>query len=311
MLRVAFHPNYVLSVSENHRFPMVKYDQLAMLLMDESLITPCNLFRPEKVDIKILALTHDEGYIQKVLDGNLSKLEEREIGFNYTKELVERELTLVGATIECCHFAIEHGVAMNIAGGTHHAFSDRGEGFCVFNDQAVAANYLIEKKLAKKVLIIDLDVHQGNGTAEIFENNSAVITFSMHGENNYPFLKQKSDFDVPLPDGTTDGYYLNVLKMSLKHLMSEVEPDFVFYQSGVDVLKTDKMGKISLTKAGCKHRDELVFKFAKENQLPLVVCMGGGYSLNINDIVEAHTNTFRVAHELYCTGSLNCDLKLK
>ena len=309
MLRVAFHNNYVHPLPKNHRFPMLKYDQLPMSLMDEYLITPCNLFRPKKVSKEVLALTHNETYIQKVLEGTLSKKEERETGFTHSKELVERELTFVGGTIKCCHYAIEHGVSMNIAGGTHHAFSNRGEGFCLFNDQAVAANYLIERKLAKKVLIIDLDVHQGNGTAEIFAGNSSVITFSMHGENNYPFLKQKSDLDVPLPDNTTDGYYLNVLRISLKHLMKEVQPDFLFYQSGVDVLGTDKMGKLSMTKEGCKKRDEFVLKLAKVNKLPIVICMGGGYSPDIKDIVEAHTNTFRVVKNTYFTEPPLCSVQ--
>ena len=308
MLRVAFHINYVLDVPENHRFPMVKYEQLAMCLMDEYLITPCNLFRPEKVDKTILALTHTGTYIDQLLEGQLTIEEQRSIGFKYSEELIERELTIAGGTIKCCHFALEYGVSVNIAGGTHHAFSNKGEGFCLLNDQAVAANYLIENRLAKKVLIIDLDVHQGNGTAEIFKNNKSVTTFSMHGENNYPFQKQKSDLDVPLPDGTVDGYYLNVLKMSLKHLFKEVEPDFVFYQSGVDVLATDKMGKLSLTKEGCKKRDELVIQTVKGKGVPLVLCMGGGYSPQVSDVVEAHVNTFRVIKDNYFTEELSCGL---
>jgi acetoin utilization deacetylase AcuC-like enzyme len=194
---------------------------------------------------------------------------------------------------------LEHGIAFNVAGGTHHAGTNWGEGFCLLNDQAIAANYLLHKKLTSSILIIDLDVHQGNGTAQIFENQPAVFTLSMHGANNFPFRKEKSDLDIPLPDGMGDEAYLQLLYNTLPRLISKQKPDFIFYLSGVDVLETDKLGKLSLTKAACKLRDQFVFQQCITNNIPVQVSMGGGYSPEIRDIVEAHCNTFRVANELY------------
>jgi acetoin utilization deacetylase AcuC-like enzyme len=188
---------------------------------------------------------------------------------------------------------------MNVAGGTHHAFEDRGEGFCLLNDFGVAANYLLQKKLAHKILIIDLDVHQGNGTAKLFENDNRVFTFSMHGKHNYPFHKEKSDLDIELKDGITDDEYLGLLYEALPSLVKDINPDFAFYLSGVDILQTDKFGKLKVTIDGCRERDSFVFATLKNNQIPVVVSMGGGYSPQIKTIVEAHCNTFRVANALY------------
>jgi acetoin utilization deacetylase AcuC-like enzyme len=202
-------------------------------------------------------------------------------------------------TIDCCHYALQYGVAINVAGGTHHAFANRGEGFCMLNDMAVAANYLLHNQLAKKILIIDLDVHQGNGTAKIFENNNRVFTFSMHGQHNYPFHKEKSDLDVPLLDGTDEGTYLTILKNTLPELLKTVQPDFVFYLSGVDILNTDRFGKLQVSVQGCKQRDAFVFTSLQQQHIPCAVAMGGGYSADVKIIVEAHCNTFRVAQELF------------
>jgi acetoin utilization deacetylase AcuC-like enzyme len=188
---------------------------------------------------------------------------------------------------------------MNIAGGTHHAFADRGEGYCCFNDQAVAANWLLQEGLAKRILIIDLDVHQGNGTASIFESEPKVFTFSMHGERNYPIRKEKSDLDIGLPDGMEDDAYLKILRETLPRIADAFQPDFVFYQSGVDILATDKLGRLNISREGCKERDKIVFSFAKQHRLPVVASMGGGYSPRIADIVEAHANTFRMAQEVF------------
>jgi acetoin utilization deacetylase AcuC-like enzyme len=188
---------------------------------------------------------------------------------------------------------------MNVAGGTHHAFKDRGEGFCLLNDFAVAANYLLQQKLAKKILIIDLDVHQGNGTAKIFEDDGRVFTFSMHGKNNYPFQKEKSDLDVELPDGIQDEDYLNRLNDILPSLIQNVKPDFAFYLSGVDILETDKFGKLKVTMQGCKKRDAIVLSLLKKECIPVVIAMGGGYSPHIKIIVEAHCNTFQLAREIF------------
>ena len=190
-------------------------------------------------------------------------------------------------------------VALNAAGGTHHAFSDRGEGFCLLNDFAVAANYMLYQLMAKKILIIDLDVHQGNGTAKIFEKEDRVFTFSMHGEHNYPFKKERSNLDIPLKDNTGDDEYLKLLDQALDKLLPQVNPDMTFYLSGVDILETDKFGKLRVTLNGCKQRDEMVFTKLKTLQIPCVVAMGGGYSSDIKIITEAHCNTFRSAKSIY------------
>ena len=188
---------------------------------------------------------------------------------------------------------------MNIAGGTHHAYSYRGEGFCLLNDQAIAASYLLRKKLVKKILIVDLDVHQGNGTAEIFSEEPSVFTFSMHGKNNYPFKKEKSNLDLELENGTEDEEYLRLLKQTLPQLIKEQQPDFIFYLSGVDILATDKLGKLGCTEAGCKERDRFVLQTCRDYKIPVQVSMGGGYSPEIKHIVNAHANTFRLAQEIW------------
>jgi acetoin utilization deacetylase AcuC-like enzyme len=216
-----------------------------------------------------------------------------------SKELVIREKKIAQGTIECVDFSINNGISMNIAGGTHHAFRDRGEGFCMLNDQAIAANYLIKNNKAKKILIVDLDVHQGNGTASIFKENNNVFTLSFHGKKNYPFKKEKSDLDVEFLDKTNDEFYLNELKEILPKVFEKFEPDFVFYLAGVDVLENDKLGRLSMTIEGCKQRDRFVLELCKKNNLPLQISMGGGYSVNIKDILEAHSNTYRLAQEIY------------
>jgi acetoin utilization deacetylase AcuC-like enzyme len=188
---------------------------------------------------------------------------------------------------------------MNIAGGTHHSFSNKGEGFCLLNDQAIAAKYLLKNNNINKILIIDLDVHQGNGTASIFKSNKQVFTFSMHGAKNYPFKKEKSDLDIGLKDGTSDFEYLTVLKKTLLSLIKKVNPDFIFYLSGVDVIKTDKLGRLSLSIEGCKERDRFVFSLCEQENIPVQCSMGGGYSEDINIIVDAHLNTYKMAKEVY------------
>jgi acetoin utilization deacetylase AcuC-like enzyme len=229
----------------------------------------------------------------------LSPREVRDIGFPINEKFVRRGRHISQGTLECAQWALREGCAMNVAGGTHHAFADRGEGFCCFNDQAVAANWLLREGLAQKILIVDLDVHQGNGTAKIFEKEDRVFTFSMHGERNYPLRKEKSDLDIGLPDGTDDAHYLRTLREALPRIADEFEPDFVFYQSGVDILESDKLGRLNVSREGCRERDRFVFQFCKNNRLPVVASMGGGYSPRISDIVEAHANTFRVAQEVF------------
>ncbi len=299
MLKIAFNPIYAHPLPEGHRFPMLKYELIPQQLLHEGSISSDNLFSPSSCKESIVLLTHDKAYLQKLIQQTLTASEQRKIGFPQSPELTKRELMITQGTIDCCYAAMEHGVALNVAGGTHHAFRERGEGFCLLNDMAVAANYLLSKNLSKKILIIDLDVHQGNGTAKLFENEERVFTFSMHGEHNYPFHKEVSDLDIPLKDGTDSETYLNLLSINLPGLIKTFQPDFAFYLSGVDILDTDKFGKLKVTPEACKQRDTFVFNLLKKENIPVTVAMGGGYSPDIRTIVNAHCNTFRAAKQIY------------
>jgi len=299
MLKIAYDPKYAHPLPTGHRFPMLKYELIPAQLLHEGLITSENLFSPGMLSEEVILWTHDKSYWEQLRDLTLPAAAQRRSGFPLSAGLIERECQIAAGTIEGCHYALEYGVAFNVAGGTHHAGSDWGEGFCLLNDQAMAANYLFNNNLSSSILIIDLDVHQGNGTAEIFKNNPEVFTFSMHGANNFPFRKEKSDLDIPLADGTGDEEYLQLLKETLPGLIKRQRPGFIFYLSGVDVLATDKLGKLALTKNACKERDGFVFEQCITNHIPVQVSMGGGYSPQIRDIVEAHCNTFKVAGEMY------------
>jgi acetoin utilization deacetylase AcuC-like enzyme len=299
LLKIAFDPIYAHPLPEGHRFPMLKYELIPEQLLYEGTITQNNLFAPTASTDEVVLWTHDKDYVERLHQQALSAREQRHIGFPQSPRLTRREFVITQGTIDCCHFAMEHGVALNVAGGTHHAFANRGEGFCLLNDFGVAANYLLRKELAYKILIIDLDVHQGNGTASLFEKEPRVFTFSMHGAHNYPFHKEKSDLDIGLNDGTDDKLYLSLLQNTLHTLVHQLQPDFAFYLSGVDILSTDKFGKLKVSIAGCKQRDEMVFSQLKAKGIPCVVAMGGGYSPDIKTIVEAHCNTFRVAKDIY------------
>ncbi len=299
MLKIAFNKNYIHPLDENHRFPMIKYELIPEQLIRENTCSTDNFFEPGIISDELVLHTHEDQYFQRLKNIKLSKKEIREIGFPLTKGLVERELTIAQGTIECTKYSIEHGISMNIAGGTHHAFYDRGEAFCMLNDQAIAANYLIKKKLAERIMIIDLDVHQGNGTASIFKSNPEIFTISFHGKKNYPFRKEKSDVDIEFEDNTDDELYLKKLKKHIPSLIENFKPDFVFYLSGVDVLNNDKLGRLALSIDGCKERDKFILELCKANSIPTQVSMGGGYSELLRNIIEAHSNTFRLAQEIY------------
>jgi acetoin utilization deacetylase AcuC-like enzyme len=299
ILKIAFAPIYAHPLPEGHRFPMLKYELIPEQLLHEGSITIENIFTPNPCADEIILWTHSPEYLDKLKNQTLSAKEQRHIGFPQSPQLTDRELIIAQGTIDCCLFAKEAGVALNVAGGTHHAFKDRGEGFCMLNDMAVAANYLLRQQLAKQILIIDLDVHQGNGTAKIFENEPRVFTFSMHGEHNYPFHKEKSDLDVPLKDGIEDAEYLGLLKDALPRLINTIQPDFAFFLSGVDILNTDRYGKLKVTIDGCRQRDEFVFTTLIKHQIPCAVSMGGGYSADVKIITDAHCNTFRTAKDIY------------
>lgn len=299
MLKIAFDPIYVYPVPLNHRFPMSKYELIPGQLLHEGLITTENLFSPAMVSEDVILQTHNEVYWAQLRDLTLPAKEQRRTGFELSEQLIERERCIAQGTIDGCNYAFEYKIAFNVAGGTHHAGTNWGEGFCMLNDQAIAANYLLNNDLSLSILIIDLDVHQGNGTAQIFENEPRVFTFSMHGANNFPYRKERSDLDIPLPDGTSDHEYLSILKSTLPQIIAQQKPDFIFYLSGVDVLATDKLGKLSLSKQGCKERDRLVFEQCIANKIPVQVSMGGGYSPDIRDIINAHCNTFRLATQMF------------
>lgn len=299
MIRIAYDPIYAHPLPEGHRFPMLKYELIPGQLLHEGSITEKNLFKPISCNVETVLWTHDQAYLNKLLNQTLSAAEQRRIGFPQSPALTERELIITQGTIDCCTYAFEFGVALNIAGGTHHAFADRGEGFCLLNDMAVAANHLLHHQKASKIMIIDLDVHQGNGTAKLFKEKPSVFTFSMHGAHNYPFHKEISDLDIPLADGTTGAIYLKLLQETLPALIETVKPDFAFYLSGVDILDTDKFGKLKVSLNECKQRDEFVFNTLRKNNIPVTVAMGGGYSPDVRVIVEAHCNTFRLAADLY------------
>lgn len=293
MLQVAFHPDYIHPIPEGHKFPMEKYQLLPEQLLYEGTLDQAHFFEPNICLDEYILATHDHDYFQRLSELKITPREQRVSGFVHSEQLVLREKRIMEGTRMCAKRALKCGAAMNIAGGTHHAYSDRGEGFCLLNDQAVAANWLLNERLAKKILIIDLDVHQGNGTAELFRDSTQVFTFSIHGKNNYPLKKEVSHLDVELADGTADLEYLTSLKVNLDKVLRDFTPDFIFYQSGVDVLKTDKLGRLSLSIDGCKKRDEYVFEIVKELGVPVVCTMGGGYSREIKHIIEAHANTFR------------------
>ena len=299
MLKIAWSPVYKYDLPEGHRFPMAKYELIPEQLLYEGTVSEQNFFHPDLLSEEYGLLTHTREYWDKLNNVALSDREARAIGFPINEKFVLRGRHIAQGTVEAALFALKYGIAMNVAGGTHHAFADRGEGYCCFNDQAVAANYLLKNQLAKKILIVDLDVHQGNGTAHIFRDEPRVFTFSMHGERNYPLRKEKSDLDVALPDGMTDEPYLRLLREHLPRLAETVEPDFVFYLSGVDVLGTDKLGRLNMSRSGCRERDRIVLDYCHTNRIPVAVSMGGGYSTRLADIVEAHANTFRVAQEVF------------
>jgi len=299
MLKVAWNKYYAHKLPEGHRFPMEKYNLLPQQLIYEGTLTNENFFDPDCISEKRVLRIHSKAYLEKLKQCSLTRKEERATGFPLSSELVQRELMITQGTVTAVDYALKYKVSGNVAGGTHHAYRDRGEGFCLLNDIAIGSSYALEELNLQKVLVIDLDVHQGNGTAKIFENDRRVFTFSMHGEKNYPLHKENSDLDIPLPDNTTDDKYLEILSKALPNLINQQTPDIIFYQCGVDILASDKLGRLALSISGSKQRDQMVFTEAKKKNIPVVFNMGGGYSKKISTIIEAHANTFRTARDLY------------
>ncbi len=299
MLKIAHHAIYAHALPAGHRFPMEKYELLPTQLLYEGTCAAHNFFNPEVADDSLIKAVHTQAYIDDLNNLTLDKKAARKIGFPLSKALVKRELIITDGTKKASEFALKYGIAMNIAGGTHHAYSNRGEAFCLYNDQAIGARYIQAHYNIKKILIVDLDVHQGNGTAEIFSHDSDVFTFSMHGAGNYPFKKEQSDLDIALPNGTDDKTYLNTLKKTLPKLIEDHQPEFIYYLCGVDILETDKLGKLCCTIQGCAERDRFVLQTCKDAKIPVMCSMGGGYSPDIKTIINAHANTFRLAQDLF------------
>jgi acetoin utilization deacetylase AcuC-like enzyme len=299
LFKIAYHPDYVLPLPERHRFPMIKYELIYQQLQHQGIVSSGDFFEPSLIGDEPVVLAHDPAYWEKTKTLSYSKAEVQRMGFPLSEKLILRERRIAQGTIDGAMFALRDSVSFNIAGGTHHAGADWAEGFCLLNDQAIAANWLLALGKSKKILIIDADVHQGNGTAQIFNNNPKVFTFSIHAKHNFPFTKEKSDLDIGLADQTGDEEYLRIFADALSVLFVREKPDFVFYLSGVDVLASDKLGRLSLSLQACAARDRLVFEQCRKYNLPVQVSMGGGYSSALREIVDSHCNTFKQAIDVF------------
>lgn len=289
---------YEIPLPAGHRFPIAKYTLLRDRVAAEGLVGAGRLHEPERAGRDDLERVHDPGYVERVLGGKLSAIEERRIGFPWSPALVERSLRAVGGTLAAARHALDAGIAMNLAGGTHHAFADHGEGFCVFNDVAVATRVLQAAGRVRRVAIVDLDVHQGNGTHAIFCEDPDVVTFSMHGGRNYPFRKVAGTVDVELDDGTGDAQYLESLGAHLPAVLARARPDLVFYLAGADPHMGDRLGRLSLSHDGLAQRDHLVLASCRDVGIPVAITIAGGYGHDIATTVEAHVRTVRVARDL-------------
>ena len=296
--RIFYSPYYYADIGENHVFPIKKFELVRDKLLAEGTVQISEIFEPQPAKVEDVLLVHTEDYISRLRGGNLTAKEIRRLGLPWSKSLVRRSFLAISGTINAARHALENGVASNLAGGTHHSFADRGEGFCVLNDVAVAIEVLKRENLAERFLIIDCDVHQGNGTAFIFKTDEAVFTFSMHGAKNYPLFKEISNLDIELPDKTADKEYLETLNEALPRIFLH-NPDIIFYLGGADPYEKDKLGRLSLTFEGLRKRDEAVLSFAKERGVPIVTVMSGGYAEDINDTVEIHCNTIRAVKKVF------------
>ena len=296
---IFYSDHFVLPLPAGHRFPMSKYGRLRERVLASSLGMQAHV--PPAADDGQLELAHSPEYLERVKSGALSPDELRAFGFPWSPAMVERSRRSSGATLAACRSALEHGTAANLAGGTHHAFRDRGEGFCVFNDAAVAARTLQSEGRVSRVLVIDCDVHQGNGTAAIFRDDPSVFTFSVHGANNYPFRKETSDLDIELADGTRDRAYLEALDGGLRHALRAAGADLAIYLAGADPYMDDRLGRLALSKSGLLDRDRMVFEGCEAAGLPVAVAMAGGYARNIDDSVDIHFHTLETA-AWFCRG---------
>jgi acetoin utilization deacetylase AcuC-like enzyme len=297
-VRAFYSDHFVLPLPEGHKFPMAKYSGLRERILADGIIAPPDLHEAPAASWDDLLLVHDAGYVDAVKTGTVARDIQRRIGFPWSPEMVERSRRSVGATIAAARVALDEGVCANLAGGTHHAFADRGEGFCVFNDVAVASRVLQRDGHATRIAVVDLDVHQGNGTAAIFTGDDSVFTFSMHGEKNFPFKKETSDLDVALAAGTGDDEYLAALRRHLDDVLNRHQPDFVFYLAGADPFEGDRLGRLKMTVDGLRTRDEIVLGTLSKAGLPVAISMSGGYATDVEAIVTIHTNTIHTASRL-------------
>jgi len=298
-LPIVYHPEYVAPLPEGHRFPMPKFGKLYEMLLSDRIATPDQFHTPELPPTEWIELVHTPDYVQAYCEGTLDAKAQRRIGLPWSPALVNRTCTAVGGTILTTQLALKYGLACNTAGGTHHAFPSYGSGFCIFNDLAIATRVLQQLGLAQKILILDLDVHQGDGTAFIFQNDKSVFTFSMHCEVNFPGTKQKSDLDVPLPVGMDDDAYLQTLAQYLPDLLHEFQPDLVLYDAGVDPHAGDRLGKLALTDTGIYRREMQVLSTCVAAGYPVASVIGGGYADDIDALIYRHSLLHRAADEVY------------
>ena len=290
-VKVYYSDRFVLPLPEGHRFPMKKYSMLRERVENAGICGPGEMRVPEPVTDAEVLTAHDPDYLEKVAAGTLTAKEVRRIGFPWSERMVERSRRASGGTLGACRAALEEGIAANLAGGTHHAFADRGEGFCVLNDSAIASRVLLSEGLVGRVVIVDTDVHQGNGTAAILEDDERVFTFSIHGDKNFPFHKEESDLDVPLPDGTGDGEYLSALGEALERILDLEDWDLAIFLAGADPFEGDKLGRLSVSKDGLAERDRMVLEGCRGRGIPVAVTMAGGYAPNMEDTVDVHFQT--------------------
>jgi acetoin utilization deacetylase AcuC-like enzyme len=297
-MKVFYTDHFVLPLPTEHRFPMLKYRRLRERVVAEGIVAPENMLIPDAATDEQILRAHDADYVERVKSGLLTTKEIRRIGFPWSPEMVERSRRSSGATIAACRASLTDGIAVNLAGGTHHAFRDHGEGYCVFNDSAIAARAMQAEGLARRVVILDCDVHQGNGTAAILAGDSSIFTFSIHGEKNFPFHKEISDSDLELPDGTGDGLYLDMLEEGVTRALSLANADVAIYLAGADPYMGDRLGRLKLTMDGLAARDRFMLGLCRAEGLPVAVTMAGGYAQEVEDIVAIHVQTVRIAAEM-------------
>ena len=295
LLPLVYHPHYVTPLPDGHRFPMGKFAVLRDLLIDEGIAHPDALHRPVPATRQQLLRVHTAGYVDAFVSGTLPREAQRRIGLPWSEGLVQRTVTAVGGTIRTAELALQHGLACNLAGGTHHAHRDFGSGFCIFNDLAVAAADVLERGLARRVLVVDLDVHQGDGTAAVFAQRPDVFTFSMHCQANFPSRKVAGDHDVGLDIGVGDDHYLEVLAHALPALLARVKPDLVFYDAGVDPHHDDRLGRLELTDAGLAARDRYVMATCRDAGAAVAGVIGGGYHAQLRTLASRHASLHRAA----------------